>query len=116
MPVAWSDGHFAEKEKEMLEALCDAYGASDAQKAELRTYAGERRTLEDIDLQSLSAGDRRVLLQCAVLLAFADGTVHPAESAFLNELSKHLRIPDDEAKNAMAAAEARAQKSLERLG
>jgi uncharacterized membrane protein YebE (DUF533 family) len=116
VPVAWSDGHFAEKEKEMLEALCDAYGASDDQKAELRSYADEPRTLDDIDLQSLSTGDRRVLLQCAVLLALADGTMHPAESAFLTDLSKRLRIPGDEATNVMAAAEARAKKSLERLG
>ena len=116
VPVAWADGHFADKEKEMLEAFCNAYGASDAQKAELRAYASSKRTLEDIDLQSLSAGDRRVLLQCAVLLAFADGAMHPAESTLLSELAKRLRIPDDEAKHAMAAAETRARKHLDRLG
>ena len=49
----------------MLEALLDAYGASEDEKKALRDYAKEKRTLEDINLQDLSAGDRRVLLQHA---------------------------------------------------
>lgn len=115
IPVAWADGAFAAKEKEMLDALLDAYGASPAQKAELETYAKEKRTLEDIDLQELSASDRRVLLQNAVLLSFADGEQHPTESAFLGQLATHLRVPDDEAKAVMAEAEARAKKHLDLL-
>src|SRR5687768_9432039 len=93
VPVAWADGEFAEKEKEMLEALLDAYGANEQERTQLREYAKEKRTLDDINLQDLSAGDRRVLLQCAVLLTFADGEQHPAESKLLGELATHLRIP-----------------------
>lgn len=115
VPVAWADGNFDAKEKEMLEALMDAYEATDAQKTDLRAYAAEKRTLEDINLQDLSASDRRVLLQNAVLLTFADGEQHPAESKLLHELAAKLRVPDDEATAVMAEAEARAKKHLDLL-
>jgi uncharacterized tellurite resistance protein B-like protein len=115
VPVAWADGDFADKEKEMLEGLLDAYGASDEQKQALREYAKERRTLDDIALQDLSFDDRRVLLQCAVLLTFADGEQHATESKMLADLAKKLRIPDDEAKHVIQAAEERAKKNLNLL-
>ncbi len=112
VPVAWADGEFAETEKEMLEALLDAYGATDAQKQALRDYAKEKRTIEDINLQDLSAPDRRVLLQQAVILSFADGEQAPSEAKFLADLATRLRVPADEAKAVMAEAEARAKKHL----
>lgn len=115
VPVAWADGDFAKKEQEMLDAFLEAYGATDAEKAELREYAKEKRTLEDIELNNLSASDRRVLLQHAVLLSFADGQQSPAESEFLAALAKRLRVPDDEAKAVITEAEARARKHLNLL-
>jgi tellurite resistance protein len=116
VPVAWADGDFADKEKEMLDALLDAYEATPDEKKRLQDYAKEKRTLDDINLQDLSAGDRRVLLQHAVLLSFADGEQHPAESALLTELATRLKIPAEEAKAVMAEAEARAKKNLKLLG
>ncbi|HEY8076817.1 MAG TPA: TerB family tellurite resistance protein [Labilithrix sp.] len=116
VPVAWADGEFADKEKQMLDALLDAYEATDDQKKALREYAKEKRTLEDIELQELSASDRRVLLQHAVLLTFADGKQLAEEAKFLKDLSAKLRIPDDEAKGVVAEAEARAKKHLKLLG
>jgi uncharacterized membrane protein YebE (DUF533 family) len=115
VPVAWADGHFAEKEREMLDGLLEAYGANEEQKKELRAYAEERRTLDDINLQDLSAGDRRVLLQCAVLLTFADGEQHASESKLLGELATKLRIPEDEAKHVIAEAETRAKRNEQLL-
>jgi uncharacterized tellurite resistance protein B-like protein len=115
IPVAWADGDFADQEKEMLEALLDAYQASDEQKKAILDYAKEKRTLDDIDLQELSAGDRRVLLQQAVLLTFADGHQHATESKLLGELAAKLRIPEDEAKAVIAAAEERAKAHLDDL-
>lgn len=116
VPVAWADGDFAEKEKEMLDALLDAYGADETEKIAVREYAKEKRTLEDINVQDLSAGDRRVLLQNAVLLSYADGKQDAAEAKILTELAEKLRIPGDEAKAVMAEAEARAKKNLGLLG
>jgi uncharacterized tellurite resistance protein B-like protein len=99
----------------MLEALLDAYGANDNEKQQLREYAKEKRTLDDINLQDLAAADRRVLLQCAVLLTFADGEQHASESKLLGELATKLRIPDEEAKHVIAEAETRAKKNLNLL-
>ena len=55
-------------------------------------------------------------LQHAVLLSFADGEQHPAESKLIAELATKLRIPADEAKSVIAEAEARAKKNLKLLG
>lgn len=115
VPVAWADGDFADKEKEMLDGLLEAYGATDAERTQLREYAKEKRTLDDIDLQELSAADRRVLLQIAVLLTFADGHQHADEAKIVNELAAKLRIPDEESKAVIAAAEERAKKNLSLL-
>jgi tellurite resistance protein len=115
VPVAWADGDFAEREKDTLEALLDAYDATDAEKDELREYAKQRRTLDVINLQDLSADDRRVLLQHAVLLSFADGDQSASELDFLDKLAQKLKIPTDEAKSVMEAAAARAKKFLNLL-
>jgi len=115
VPVAWADGEFAEAEKQMLEALLDAYNASPAQKKEMLEYAKEKRSLEDIHLQDLSASDRRVLLQHAVLLSFADGKQSPHESTFLTSLVQTLRIPKEEADAVIATSAERAKKSLNLL-
>ena len=115
VPVAWADGEFAAKEKEMLEGLLEAYGATDGERASLMEYAKEKRTLDDIDLQELSAPDRRVLLQVAVLLTFADGHQHADEVKIVTELATKLRIPDDESKAVIASAEERAKKNLSLL-
>ena len=112
VPVAWADGVFAAKEKEMLEALLDAYRATDSEKEMIHEYAERRRTLDDIDVQELSADDRRVLLQHAVLLTFADGEQSSEEVEILNGLSKKLRIPDDEAHTLLIAGAERAKKFL----
>src|ERR1700719_4734080 len=87
VPVAWADGEFAEQEMETIDALLDAYSATDEEKKSLKAYARERRTLDDIQLQDLSADDRRVLLQHAVLLSFADGNQSPDEVDILEKLA-----------------------------
>jgi uncharacterized tellurite resistance protein B-like protein len=112
VPIAWADGVFAEREGEMLEALLEAYGASEGEKAALRAYAAEKKTLDDIDVQELSAGDRRVLLHHAVLITWADGDASPDEARVLDALSARLRIPADEAAAVVAAATDRARRSL----
>lgn len=115
VPVAWADGEFADREREMIDALLDAYSASDDEKKEVLAYAKEKRSLEDIDLQQLSTDDRRVLLQHAVLLSFADGKQSVDESEFLGKLAERLRIPDAEAKTLLAAGAERAKKFLNLL-
>src|SRR5271166_3064098 len=112
VPVAWADGVFADREREMLDALLDAYCADDREREALLEYAAEPKSLDDIDLQELSADDRRVLLQHAVLMSFADGSQGPEEAAMLEALAKKLRIPDTESKALLDASAARAKKLL----
>jgi len=115
VPVAWADGEFKEREKETLEALLEAFGASDAERAELRAYAEKPKGLADIDLSTLSADDRRMLLQHAVLLSFSDGDQSKEEVDFLDKLIVHLKVPKDEAKSLITAAAERAKAHLNLL-
>ena len=112
LPVAWADGDFGEPEREMIRGLLEGYGASEAEHAEVLERAKGPSDLASIDLQELSAGDRRVVLSHAVLLTLADGVQHPAEHTFLTELARHLRIPEAEALEVIRNAEARARPHL----
>ena len=112
VPVAWADGVFEQREREMIDALLDAYSASDTEKKQVLAYASQKRSIDDINLQDLSADDRRVLLQHAVLLTFADGDQSTEEVDFLKKLASTLRIPDDEAQKLMDAGAERAKKFL----
>lgn len=115
VPVAWADGVFAEKEKETLEALLDAFHATEDERQEIRAYAAEKKSLDDINLQDLSADDRRILLQHAVLLSFVDGDQGDEERRFLDALVAKLKIPAEEAKELMVFAADRAKKLLGEL-
>jgi tellurite resistance protein len=112
VPVAWADGVFAEPEKEMLDALLDAYRASDKEKEMIHEYAEKKRTLDDIELQELSADDRRMLFQHAVLLSYADGDQSADEVTFLEGLAQKLRIADTERAELLKAGSERAKKYL----
>lgn len=113
--VAWADGRVAAEESEVIEALLQAFGASDAEATEVRDYARAPRTLEDIPLTDLSADDRRTLVQHAVLLTFIDGDQAPSERDFLAQLCERLRIPADESSSLLSTAETRAKRFLDRL-
>ncbi len=115
VPVAWADGAYSDHEKETLEGLLAAYDATEDEKERILGFAAEKRTLDDIDLQELSSQDRRVLLQHAVLLTYADGDQKPVDAAFLTKLAERLKIPEDEAKSVMAASAERAKKLLGKL-
>lgn len=113
--VAWADGVFADEEREMVEALIAAFEADEDEAQKLRDYAAEKKTIDDIPLSDLSADDRRVLVQHAVLLTFVDGEQHEKEKAFITDLCQKLRIPDDESKPLVESAEARAKRFLNLL-
>jgi len=115
VPVAWADGAFADKERETIEALLDAYSATDEERKAIRDYAAQKRTLEDINLQDLSADDRRVLLQHAVLLCFVDNDFSEDERTFLTGLGEKLKIPAEEVKAIVGAAGERAKRLLKLL-
>ena len=113
--VAWADGRFADEERDMVEALIAAFEATDKEAEQIRAYAKDKRSIDDIPLTELSTDDRRVLLQHAVLLTYVDGTQDPSEKKFIDDLCAKLRIPEDEAKHLIEGAEGRAKRFLNLL-
>ena len=113
--VAWADGVYAAEEREMVEALIAAFDASDDDARVIRDYAEVKKTIDDVPVSDLSADDRRVLVQHAVLLTYVDGHQDETEKAFIGTLCEKLRIPEGEAKALVDAAEARAKRFLNLL-
>ena len=110
--VAWADGRVEAEETEVIEALVSAFDVASDDADKIREFAKTKRTLEDIPITDLSAADRRVLLQHAVILTYIDGNQSEDEKAFLTELTKKLRVPADEATEILKAADERAQRLL----
>ena len=113
--VAWADGRLAGEEKEVLEALLQAFDATPSEAHELRLFAREPKKLSDVPLHDLSADARRLLLQHAVLLSYVDGEQDISEKKLIDELCEVLRIPGIESKGLVAAAEDRAKTLLKLL-
>jgi hypothetical protein len=103
------------EETEVIEALLSAFDIGGDDAAKIRDYAKTPRTVDDIDLTELSAHDRRLLLQHAVILTFIDGTQSADEVAVLDKLVDKLHVPADEAKELLASASARAKRLLDLL-
>ena len=110
--VAWADGHFADRERQLLDALLESFGADAAETEEMRTYASTARSFEDIPITELSYADRRAALQHAVILSWVDGEQQAEELAMLERLSGALHIPAEEAKALVDAANGRAKELL----
>jgi tellurite resistance protein len=113
--MAWADGNFADRERELLDALLESFGATADEANEMREYAKTKRGVDDIALTELSFGDRRNLLNHAVALSWVDGEQHPEEIAFLKQLCAKMNISEAEAKEIEAVATARAQELLKLL-
>ncbi|MCS6799180.1 MAG: TerB family tellurite resistance protein [Myxococcota bacterium] len=113
--VAWVDGRVGSEESEVIEALLAAFevGGEDAER--IRQYARTPRTLDDIDLSELSAHDRRMLLQHAVVLTFVDGQQSEEEKTLLRRLADRLHIPEAEARTLIEAASERARRLVSLL-
>lgn len=113
--VAWADGQMHESEGQIIDALVAAFEIEGADAVAIRDYAKSPRNLADVPLTELSADDRRMLLQHAVVLTYADGDQSAAEKQVLTQLVEKLRLPADEAKALVAAAETRAKRLLSLL-
>lgn len=111
--VAWADGRVDGDESEVIDALLEAFGVDGEPAAELREYAKEERSIDDIPLTELSATDRRMLLQHAVIVTWVDGEQHEREIEVLDKLVARLKLPEDEAKTLREAASERAKRMLE---
>jgi tellurite resistance protein len=113
--VAWADGRVDGEESEVIEALISAFDVSGDDADRIREYAKQPRTLDDVPLTELSAEDRRTLLQHALIVTYIDGQQSEQEKKVLADLVAKLRLPEDEAKDILEAAEARAKRLLSLL-
>ena len=113
--VAWADGRMEGEEHEVIEALLSAFEVMGEDADKIRDFAKTPRTLADVPLTDLGADDRRVLLQHAIILTFIDGHQSDEEKKLIADLVVQLRLPADEAKELLEAAEIRAKRLLELL-
>ena len=113
--VAWADGRMDGEETEVIEALLSTFEIQGDDADAIRAFAQEPRGLDDVPLTDLSASDRRLLLQHAVILTFIDGDQSEKERTILDDLVQRLRIPEAEAKVLLEASEARARRLLDLL-
>ncbi len=115
IPVAWADGKYEQTEKQVIQALLEAFGATDEESSAIKEYASTPKGVDDIPISDLSYEDRRVLLQHAVFLSYVDGDPSEPEGKLILEMVRKLRIPDDEAKGLMDSAAERAKRYLNTL-
>jgi tellurite resistance protein len=113
--VAWADGRVDAEEHEVIEALISAFEVGNEDADAIREFAKTPKKIDDVPLSDLSASDRRVLLQHAVILTYIDGTQSEKEKEVLTSLVSKLRVPEDEAKTILADADARAKRLLSLL-
>jgi tellurite resistance protein len=113
--VAWADGRMEGEEHEVIEALLSAFDVHGDDAESIRAFAKTPRTLEDVPLTDLGADDRRVLLQHALILTYIDGHQSEQEKKIIADLVTRLRVPAEEAKEILDAAEIRAKRLLELL-
>lgn len=113
--VAWADGRMDDEESEVIEALIDTFEIQGQDAEALRAYAKTPRTLDELPLTELSAHDRRMLLQHAVIITYVDGEQSEHEQKVLDALTAKLNIPDEEAHELRETAEARAKHLLDLL-
>lgn len=108
--VAWADGRLDGSEGELLDALASAFELAEDDARRLKAFAAEPRTLDDVPLTELSADDRRLLLQHAVLITYVDGEQTSDERELLRDLAGRLRIPAEESEQVLSSADRRAQR------
>ncbi len=110
--VAWADGRVQNQESELIDAFLASFEVSDDDSAVIREFAREKKTLDDIQTESLGDSDRRLLLQHAVLVTYIDGEQTDQERALLDDLAKRLEIPPAEATSLLEVFNTHAQTPL----
>ena len=103
--LAWADGRVDEEEMEVVEAMLDAYGADGDEAQEIRDWAGEKRSLDEVDVSGMDMNHLTAVLQHAVLLTYIDGEQSETEVKLLKDFIAKLGLTMDEAEPILMAAE-----------
>ena len=115
VPVAWADGVFCDRERELIEGLIDMFGATPGEAEEVREYANTARTVDDVVVFGLDEVHRRILLECAVFLSYADDDPSELEIKLIDAMVEKLGIPVEEAAEVREMASARARRFIDSL-
>lgn len=105
--VAWADGILKDTERRALEGILAAADLSPTEKADVRAYAQQPRTMNDLnglDVAGLSPAERRMALTHAVVMAFADRDYEHMERQSVIALAQRLGLSTAEAHQIIAAA------------
>jgi len=113
--LAWADGRVDEEEIEVVNALLDGYGAGDEEAEEIRGWAKQRRSLDDVDVSDLTVSDTELALQHAVLLTYIDGEQTADEVKLLDDFCAKLGFSKEAAAPILEAADGWAKSLLPEL-
>lgn len=103
--VAWADGVVEAPEEGVIDGFLGLYDASDEEEAELKEYAKEQRSLDDVPFDELDDEGKEILLSNAALLSASDGETSDSEKAMLDELVKRLGFSDKDAKRIIKSSQ-----------
>jgi len=110
--IAWADGHLAEEEAEVLEAMLSTFQIGEEGASLMREYAKTPRSLDDVPVAELAIPERELLLRHAVILSHIDGGQDAEERAVIDAVVRKLEIPEAEARELIEEAEAEARDLL----
>ena len=110
--LAWADGRVDAEEMEVVHAVLDSFEADGDTVKEIVAWAKEPRSLDDVDLSSLSPEDAELVLYQAVLLTFIDGEQSDKEVSLLDEFVTRLGLSKERADAVLGSATARAKELL----
>lgn len=94
--VAWVDGSVEDSESKVIDAMLTGFDANDAESSELREWAKEKRSLDDIPLSDLTDEEKELLLGNAAILTRADENEADEEKKLIKDLGLLLGYADDE--------------------
>ena len=113
--LAWADGRVDKEEMEIVDALLDAFDTPMDVADELKEWALVPRTLDEVDISSLTRSDLCLALQHGVLLAYIDGELSDKEVQLIDDLIKKLGLTQEEAQPLLDSAAAFAKSLLPEL-
>jgi len=107
--LAWADGRVEDEELDVVDVLLAAFYADEDDADEIRAFAAQPRTLDDVDVSGLSPSDRELCLQQAVFVSYTDGNQSLSERAVIGQLVGKLGLETEHARRLIHSAEERAR-------
>jgi uncharacterized tellurite resistance protein B-like protein len=94
--VIWADGEASEEERHLLGGVLTQLGMGQEQLAEVAKMMVEPPDLTNLKESVPDHEARLEMMKVMLAMALADGKVEVSELRFLNRMSKHLEISNEE--------------------